>query len=108
MLYTNGVKDLCEVIAVKLIVNIVYVADTHTYTVTYYRNTAEEDNIIYQFSVVFETGNDVVLCIGGEGTYMENIVIKNNTGGSDLTLTKTTSGTKTAVNTDGYTPVTAA
>ena len=40
---------------------------------------------------------------------MENIVITNNTvGGSDLTLTKTTSGTKTAVNTDGYTPVTAA
>ena len=109
VLYTNGVKDLCEVIAVKLIVNIVYVADTHTYTVTYYRNTAEEDNIIYQFSVVFETGNDVVLCIGGEGTYMENIVITNNiVGGSDLTLTKTTSGTKTAVNTDGYTPVTAA
>lgn len=108
VLYTNGVTDLCDVTPVKMFVNIVYDAGTDTYTVTYYRDEATEANIFYQFSVVFQTGENVVLCIGGEATYMENIEIKNNTpDGEALTIAggKTTSGTKTQVSTDGYTPV---
>lgn len=106
-LYKNGDVYLCAVTPLKLICNITRTGNN--YSVTYYKDSVSNENIIQAFTFTFTYAEQLILSIGGEGTYMENIVITNNiVGGSDLTLTKTTSGTKTAVNTDGYTPVTAA
>lgn len=105
--YKNGDIYLCEVTPLKLICNIKRTGGS--YSVTYYKDSVSEENKIQAFTFTFTYSEQLIFSIGGEDTYMENIAITNNTvGGSDLTLTKTTSGTKTAVNTDGYTPVTAA
>lgn len=102
---TEGVTtNLHAVTPVKLVVNIVRTGNN--WTVSYYSNSAEEANLLYRFTVQFSSTNELVLSIGGEGTYMENITVTNNTaGGAALTPTKTTSGYKTPVDLEGYTEV---
>ena len=107
-LYVSDDVSLCEVIPVKFICNITRTGST--YVVTFYKDSATEENIIRSFTFTFEYSGDqsLILNIGGEATYMENIEITNNTpDGEALTIAggKTTSGTKTQVSTDGYTPV---
>ena len=72
------------------------------YTVTY--TDTETNTVLYAFTFTFESSSSLVLGIGGEATYFENIQIS---GAENLVLSKTTSGTKTQVDTTGFTQVTA-
>lgn len=105
-LYTKTENGLTTVVRdatpVKLIVNIV--REGNEWTVTYYQDEATADNILWAFTLQCSNTNQLVLNIGGDGCYMENIVIS---GADNLELTKTTSGTKTAGDFSDYTPVTA-
>lgn len=104
-LYKNGDIYLCAVTPLKLICNITRTGNN--YSVTYYKDSVSDENIIQAFTFTFTYSEQLILSIGGEGTYMENITITNNMpGGSNLTLSRNVSGTRTAYSTAGFEEVT--
>ena len=90
--------NICTASPVKLIVNIV--REGNEWTVTYYQTEEKEENIIWAFTVQCSNTDQLVMNIGGDGCYMENIKIDNG-----LTLSRTTSGAKAPVSTEGFTEV---
>lgn len=92
--------NLCDLTGINISVRIVRSGDNFTVT---YTNT-DTQAVLYAFSFTASMEGSLVLGIGGEGTYFENIAIS---GAENLVLSKTTSGTKTQVDTTGFTQVTA-
>ena len=92
--------NLCDLTGIDISVRIVRSGDNFTVT---YTNT-DTQAVLYAFSFTASMEGSLVLGIGGEATYFENIQIS---GAENLVLSKTTSGTKTQVDTTGFTQVTA-
>ncbi len=92
--------NLCDLTGIGISVRIVRSGDNFTVT---YTNT-DTQAVLYAFSFTASMEGSLVLGIGGEATYFENIQIS---GAENLVLSKTTSGTKTQVDTTGFTQVTA-
>ena len=92
--------NLCDLTGINISVRIVRSGDNFTVT---YTNT-DTQAVLYAFSFTASMEGSLVLGIGGEATYFENIQIS---GAENLVLSKTTSGTKTQVDTTGFTQVTA-
>ena len=96
--------ELYEVTPVSLVVNVVRTGNT--WTVTYYKDAAEEANVIWAFTFQYSATTPLIFNIGGEGVYLTDLTITNNVaGGAALTLNKTTVGTATPVDLEGFTEV---
>lgn len=94
--------NLHEATPVSLVVNVVRTGNT--WTVTYYKDSVAEANVIWAFTFQYSATTPLIFNIGGEGVYMTDITITNNvSGGAALTVNKTTVGTATPVNLDGFT-----
>ena len=103
-LYKKGDVYLCAVTPLKLICNITRTGNN--YSVTYYKDSVSNENIIQAFTFTFTYAEQLILSIGGEGTYMENIAVTKTPEGSELTLSRNVSGMRTAYSTAGYEEVT--
>lgn len=104
---STTITNLCEDVAFKLVAVITKSGDT--LKVSYYEGSVADDNLVWGFTMDIALEGQVSLAIGGENTYLANITVTSVTTADSSTpsLSATTSGARTEVDTAGYTPVSA-
>ena len=89
---TEGAGYIYDVTPLKFICTVKQHGDL--YLITYYHDSVDDANMIRRIALTFRNKNDnLFLVIGGEATYMENIVVTIN--GEAATPNRTTSGSMT-------------